>query len=309
MKEPGLDNRHRDQAPPKTGQIQQKRGDTLNKNLPEPIEQFRADATLEELKARFHDRRFLKAVAGEQVVGSVRAFQEGPTCHVERLIVHPGYRRQGIGAALLNGSETLFATARRFELFTGHKSTGNIRLYERLGYRVFRQERTNAKVTLVFMEKTIRVREFRPGDGAAFRRLNEEWITRYFSIEEKDRVLFDDPEGQIIAQGGMIFILESDGAPVGCCALINKDEETFEVAKMAITEAHQGKGLGRILLQSCIDRARFWGKKRLFLETNSKLEAAVGLYRKLGFVELSPGTWSPPEYARVDLVMELRLPS
>ena len=50
MKEPGLDNRHRDQAPPKTGQIQQKRGDTLNKNLPKPIEQFRADATLETMR-------------------------------------------------------------------------------------------------------------------------------------------------------------------------------------------------------------------------------------------------------------------
>ena len=50
MKEPGLDNRHRDKAPPKMGQIQQKRGDTLNKNLPEPIEQFRADATLETMR-------------------------------------------------------------------------------------------------------------------------------------------------------------------------------------------------------------------------------------------------------------------
>jgi len=42
MKEPGLDNRHRD----KDGGIQQKRSDTLNKNLPKPIPQFRADATL-----------------------------------------------------------------------------------------------------------------------------------------------------------------------------------------------------------------------------------------------------------------------
>jgi hypothetical protein len=33
MKEPGLDGRHRDQAAPKKGEIQQKRGDTLNKNL------------------------------------------------------------------------------------------------------------------------------------------------------------------------------------------------------------------------------------------------------------------------------------
>jgi GNAT superfamily N-acetyltransferase len=158
------------------------------------------------------------------------------------------------------------------------------------------------------MEKTIRIREFRPGDEAAFRRLSEEWITRYFSLEAKDRELFDDPQGRVIAQGGLILIMENDGQPVGCCALINKDHETFEIAKMTVAKAHQGRGLGRILLQSCIDRARLRGKKRLFLETNSKLEAAVGLYRKLGFVELPPSAWPPSAYARVDLAMELRLP-
>lgn len=46
MKEPGLDGRHRD----KDGEIQQKRGDTLNKNLPTPIPQFRADATLRHMR-------------------------------------------------------------------------------------------------------------------------------------------------------------------------------------------------------------------------------------------------------------------
>ena len=40
MKEPGLDKRHRDQEPPKAGEIQQKRSDTLNKNLPRPIPEF-----------------------------------------------------------------------------------------------------------------------------------------------------------------------------------------------------------------------------------------------------------------------------
>jgi hypothetical protein len=42
MKEPGLDGRHRD----RDGEIQQKRSDTLNKNLSQPIPGFRADATL-----------------------------------------------------------------------------------------------------------------------------------------------------------------------------------------------------------------------------------------------------------------------
>ena len=119
--------------------------------------------------------------------------------------------------------------------------------------------------------------------------------------------MFDDPEGQIIAKGGVILIVESEGEPVGCCALIQRGEGTFEVAKMAVTESQQGKGLGRILLQSCIDRARFLGKRRLFLETNSKLEAAVSLYRKMGFVELPPSAWPTSEYARVDLMMELEL--
>ena len=120
--------------------------------------------TLEDIKSRFHDREFLKAIEGEQIVGSVRAFQEGVACHVERLVVHPDYRRRGIGMALLNMIETCFPAANRFELFTGHKSENNIRLYERVGYRAVRQEQVNEKVSLVFMEKMV-------GDGEKRRQL------------------------------------------------------------------------------------------------------------------------------------------
>ncbi len=118
--------------------------------------------TLGDIKDRFHDRRFLKALEDGQIVGSVRAFQEDATCHVERLVVHPDYQRRGIGTALLNMIETCFPAASRLELFTGHKSESNIRLYERVGYRAVRQEQVNEKVSLVFMEKTV-------GDGEADR--------------------------------------------------------------------------------------------------------------------------------------------
>lgn len=50
MKEPGLDGRHRDRAAPKRSEIQQKRGETLNRNLPKPIPQFRADTKLETMR-------------------------------------------------------------------------------------------------------------------------------------------------------------------------------------------------------------------------------------------------------------------
>lgn len=50
MKEPGLDNRHRDKSDPRAGEIQQKRGDTLNKNLLEPIPQFSPNAKLSTMR-------------------------------------------------------------------------------------------------------------------------------------------------------------------------------------------------------------------------------------------------------------------
>ncbi len=48
MKEPGLDGRHRD----KDGHIQQKRGDTMNKNLPKPIEGFGPNTTLKTMREK-----------------------------------------------------------------------------------------------------------------------------------------------------------------------------------------------------------------------------------------------------------------
>lgn len=51
MKEPGLDGRHRDKTPPKSGEIQQKRSDTLNKNLAGgPIPQFSPNAKLGKMR-------------------------------------------------------------------------------------------------------------------------------------------------------------------------------------------------------------------------------------------------------------------
>ncbi|MCG2748211.1 MAG: GNAT family N-acetyltransferase [Desulfobulbaceae bacterium] len=116
-------------------------------NLP-PLTQ-----TLAEMRASFADHTFLKAVIDERIVGTVRARVEKGTCHIGRLIVLPQYQRQGIGSALMASIEKLFPHVERFELFTGVKSTGNLRLYKRLGYEETKREAVSAKVVLVFMEK------------------------------------------------------------------------------------------------------------------------------------------------------------
>ena len=109
--------------------------------------------TLEGLKSEFADKIFLQARIEGEIVGSVRGFQTAETCHIERLIVHPIFQKRGIGTALIKTIEAHFSTSQRFELFTGQRSAGNIRLYERLGYAVFKTEKINETLSFVFMEK------------------------------------------------------------------------------------------------------------------------------------------------------------
>jgi len=109
--------------------------------------------TLGELRSDFTDKVFLKAEIKDQIVGSVKGYQLESTCYIERLIVHPNFQGQGIGTALMQQIELCFGQAQRFELFTGHESERNIHLYERLGYKIFRNEEINKTLSFVFMEK------------------------------------------------------------------------------------------------------------------------------------------------------------
>ena len=151
----------------------------------------------------------------------------------------------------------------------------------------------------------VTIREFQPGDEAAFRQLNEEWITRYFRLEKKDMEALADPQSNILAPGGRIFFAFLDGQCAGCCALLRSGGDEFEVAKMAVTAASQGSGIGRKLLVATIEAARSAGARRLYLETNHILTPAVRLYESVGFQHLPPERIVPSPYARADVYMEM----
>ncbi len=149
-------------------------------------------------------------------------------------------------------------------------------------------------------------RTFRPGDEAAFLRLNEDWISKYFALEPGDRQILSDPRTHILSPGGQICIAESDGAVVGCCALVVMSPGVFELAKMTVSEKTRGRGVGRKLLQFAIDEARRMGAHRLYLESNTKAAAAIHLYEQLGFRHL-PAPAHESKYARANVFMELPL--
>lgn len=153
----------------------------------------------------------------------------------------------------------------------------------------------------------IQIRSFQPGDEQAFRQLNEEWIAKFFEIEEKDRVTLCDPAGKILKPGGHIFFAIVNHEPIGCCALLAMEPGVFEVAKMAVTERYQGHGIGRKILQHTVAEARALGARRLYLESSSKLPNAIHLYESVGFRHLPPERVKPSPYVRSDVSMEMFL--
>jgi ribosomal protein S18 acetylase RimI-like enzyme len=153
----------------------------------------------------------------------------------------------------------------------------------------------------------VSVREFRSGDEAAFRQLNEEWITRFFKLEPKDVETFADPEGKILAHGGRILMAMDGERAVGCCALVAMGPGEFEVAKMAVMPEYQGRGVGRLVLEGAVGLARQMGARRLYLETNHALEPAIRLYRAVGFEDVPAERMEPSPYARADVHMEMWL--
>ena len=153
----------------------------------------------------------------------------------------------------------------------------------------------------------VAIRQFQPTDAAAFRRLNEEWITRYFRIEPKEMPVLNDPQGNILDSGGKIFFATAGERCVGCCALVRIGEQEFEVAKMAVEPAYQRAGIGRKLLAAAIEEGRNAGARRLYLETNHALTPAIRLYESVGFKHIDPSRIVPSPYERADVYMELLL--
>ena len=109
--------------------------------------------TLEEIRKDFENQVLLKATFDGKIIGSVRAFVREGTCYIGRLIVHPDFQNQGIGTELMRRIEETFKEARRFELFTGHKSEKNLHLYQKLGYQIFKTVKVNERLNIAFLEK------------------------------------------------------------------------------------------------------------------------------------------------------------
>lgn len=111
--------------------------------------------SLDELRDELAGSGGLVGVASGRIVASVRWVVTGDVVRIGRLIVAPDQQGQGWGTRLLNLAERE-SGAGTAELFTGHLSEGNIRLYKREGYVESRRERINDDLEFVYLTKPLR---------------------------------------------------------------------------------------------------------------------------------------------------------
>ncbi len=149
----------------------------------------------------------------------------------------------------------------------------------------------------------IEIVAYQPEHQAWFENFNRAWIEKFFWMEPVDFDVLQNPEKHILLPGGFIFMALYQKEVAGTVALKFVEPGVYEFTKMAVDEKFQGKKVGEILSNVAIVKAKENGVKRIILYSNTKLHAAISLYKKLGFIEIP----LDGPYKRSDIKMELKL--
>lgn len=153
---------------------------------------------------------------------------------------------------------------------------------------------------------SVKILDFKEEYSIYFYELNVEWLKKYFYVEKHDEEVLSNPKKFIIESGGIVLFAEYDNKIVGTVALMYlKDENCFELTKMAVSPEYRGKKIGQIILGNCIKKAKKMGLDKLILYSNRVLENAIYIYKKYGFVEIPIKEGFP--YKRADIKMVLKL--
>lgn len=154
------------------------------------------------------------------------------------------------------------------------------------------------------MDTKVNIIEYSSQYQPAFRILNLEWLDKYNLTESHDLMVLDDPQATILDRGGFIWLAIADDKVVGSAALMKEHDGEYELAKMAVTADYRGKGISKLLIETCLAKARGINAKKLLLFSNHQLQTALKLYEKYGFYHVTVEN-SPFETA--DVKMELIL--
>jgi len=155
--------------------------------------------------------------------------------------------------------------------------------------------------------RRLQVVDYRPAYKKHFRSLNEEWLREHFTVEEEDALLLADPMGRIVRKGGCVLFALWDGEVAGTCAIVKHPNGLLELCKMAVRPDLRRRDIGTALVTAAIERARSMGARELYLRTSPELEAAVRLYRRVGFKRIASNPLGCCTMCRGGFTMRTRL--
>ena len=135
-----------------------------------------------------------------------------------------------------------------------------------------------------------------------FRDLNLEWLDGYNLTESHDLEVINHPKEAILDKGGYIFLAKEGDRIIGTAGIANEGDSIYELVKMTVTPEFRGKGISKMLIEKCLEKARELKAKKIFLYSNSQLQTAISLYKKYGFVHVDASK-SPLLTADVNMEM------
>ena len=100
--------------------------------------------------------------------------------------------------------------------------------------------------------------------------------------------------GRYASPRGRLYVARVAGEHIGCVGLRPmEDDDVCEMKRLYVQPPHRGHGIARGLVYQLILDAKRIGYRRMYLDTIETMDAAIGLYRSVGFVECDPYSFHP----------------
>jgi putative acetyltransferase len=139
------------------------------------------------------------------------------------------------------------------------------------------------------MEQSVQIRKILETDNAALAKIIRSTLAE-FGANHPGTVYYDETTDHLfevfLQLRSFYFIATIDDAMVGGGGIYptpGLPENTCELVKMYLLPQARGKGIGRMIIEKCLDKAAESGYKNVYLETMPELEKAMSVYEKFGF--------------------------
>ena len=139
----------------------------------------------------------------------------------------------------------------------------------------------------------ITIRNIEAGDNPFLSTIVKDTLAE-FGANHPGTVYFDPSTDHLYEvfrkEGSVYFVALLDGKIIGGGGIYPTDglqEDTCELVKMYLLPEARGLGLGRTLIQKCLEFAKENGYTKVYLESMPELKQALKVYEKFGFEYLS----------------------